>query len=87
MPWAIRLHPPRWQCARSISFVCALWELFAVSWPLIPLLLIGFGLVVLFGAFRGPRALALRAGFVLVLIRYPLEPDGTRNSKYDGSDE
>ncbi len=45
-----------WVAMGLILLVCALWELFAVSWPLIPLVLIGFGLVVLFGAFRGPRA-------------------------------
>ena len=38
-----------------ILLVCALWELFVVSWPLIPVLLIGFGVGVLFGAFRGQR--------------------------------
>lgn len=41
-----------WVAMGIILLVCALWELFAVSWPMIPVLLIGFGLVVLFGAFR-----------------------------------
>ncbi len=45
-----------WVAVGIILLVCAFWELFAVSWPLIPLVLIGFGLMVLFGAFRGPRA-------------------------------
>ncbi len=45
-----------WVAMGIVLLVCALWELFAVSWPLIPLVLIGFGLVVLFSAFRGRRA-------------------------------
>ena len=45
-----------WVAMGIILLVCALWELLAVSWPLIPLLLIGFGLVVLLGSFRGRRA-------------------------------
>ncbi len=45
-----------WVAVGSVLLVCALWEFFAISWPLIPVLIIGFGLVVLIGAFRGPRS-------------------------------
>ncbi len=45
-----------WVAIGFILLVCALWEFFAISWPLIPVLIIGFGLVVLIGAFRGPRS-------------------------------
>ncbi len=33
-----------------------LWELLSVSWPLIPVLIIGFGVVLLLNTFRGRRA-------------------------------
>jgi hypothetical protein len=45
-----------WVAVGVLVLVCALWELLGVSWPLIPAVLIGFGLVVLWGAFRGPHA-------------------------------
>src|SRR5579864_8607764 len=38
-----------WVAMRIVLLVCALWELFAVSWPLIPVLLIAFGMAVLLG--------------------------------------
>ncbi len=44
-----------WVAVGSVLLVCALWEFFAISWPLIPVLIIGFGLVVLLGAFRDRR--------------------------------
>ncbi len=43
-----------WVAAGLVLLVCALWEFFAISWPVIPILIIGFGFVVLIGAFRGP---------------------------------
>jgi hypothetical protein len=42
-----------WISVGLMCLVIALWELFAISWPLVPLLIIGFGLVLLVGAFRG----------------------------------
>lgn len=45
-----------WIAIGLMLLVCALWELLAISWPLIPVLIIGFGLAVLWGAFRRIRA-------------------------------
>ena len=44
-----------WVAVGFVLLACALWEFFAISWPLIPVLIIAFGLLVLMGAFRGPR--------------------------------
>jgi len=45
-----------WVAVGLMVLACSLWELLGISWPLIPVLLIGFGLAVLWGAFRGPHA-------------------------------
>jgi len=47
-----------WVTVGLVLLACSLWEFFGISWPLIPVLLIGFGLSVLWGAFRGWRARA-----------------------------
>lgn len=44
-----------WVAVGLMLLACAIWEFFAVSWPLIPVLIIGFGVAVLLGAFRGPQ--------------------------------
>lgn len=44
-----------WVAVGVIVLVCALWELLGISFPMIPVVLIGFGLAVLWGAFRGPH--------------------------------
>ncbi len=44
-----------WIAIGLMLLVCALWELLAIQWPVIPALIIGFGLAVLWGAFRRRR--------------------------------
>ncbi len=41
-----------WVAMGLMLLACAVWEFFALSLPLIPFLIIGFGVVVLVGAFR-----------------------------------
>jgi hypothetical protein len=51
----LRIHG--FSIAMGLMFLLAgLWELLSVTWPLIPILIIGFGLALLFNAFRGHRA-------------------------------
>ncbi len=45
-----------WVAAGFVLLACAIWEFFAISLPLIPLLIIGFGVVVLARAFRKPQS-------------------------------
>ena len=45
-----------WVAIGLMLLVCALWELLALSLPLIPVLIIGFGLAVLWVAFHRRRA-------------------------------
>ncbi len=45
-----------WVAVGLMLLACAVWEFFALSLPLIPFLLIGFGVVVLAGAFRRPQS-------------------------------
>ena len=42
-----------WVAIGSVFLAAGLWHLFEVPWPLAPLILIGCGLVVLWGAFKG----------------------------------
>lgn len=44
-----------WVAVGFVLLICALWKFLAISWPLIPVLIIGFGLTVLMGAFRGQQ--------------------------------
>ncbi len=44
-----------WVAVGIVLAVCAIWEFFAISWPMLPLLIIGFGVVMLLRAFRGPQ--------------------------------
>ena len=44
-----------WVAVGVMCFVIALWELLAISWPLVPILIIAFGLALLVGAFRRSR--------------------------------
>lgn len=43
-----------WVAVGFVLLACALWEFFAISWPLIPALIIGFGLLVLMGGLPRP---------------------------------
>ena len=45
-----------WVAAGLMLLACAVWEFFAVSLPLIPFVIIGFGVVVLARAFRRPQS-------------------------------
>ncbi len=47
-----------WLAVGIVLLVCAVWEFFSISWPVLPVLIIGFGVVMLLRAFRGrqPRA-------------------------------
>ncbi len=45
-----------WVAVGFVVLACSLWEFFAIPWLLIPVLIIGFGFVVLMGAFRRPRS-------------------------------
>lgn len=45
-----------WVAVGLMLLACAVWEFFAVSLPLIPFLIIGFGVVVLTRAFRRPQS-------------------------------
>lgn len=44
-----------WIAVGVVLLACAFWEFFAISWPMLPFLIIGFGLVMLLRAFRGPQ--------------------------------
>lgn len=44
-----------WVGAGIVLLTCAIWEFFAISWPVIPVLIMGFGVVMLLRAFRGPQ--------------------------------
>ena len=41
-----------WVVVGLVCLAVAIWELFALSWPLIPVLIICFGVLILSGAFR-----------------------------------
>lgn len=41
-----------WVAVGLMCLVIALWELLAISWPVVPVLIIGFGVVLLLRAFR-----------------------------------
>lgn len=45
-----------WVAAGIVLLACAVWEFFAISWPMLPVIIIGFGVVMLLRAFRGPQA-------------------------------
>ncbi len=47
-----------WVAVGIVLLACAAWELFAIWWPIFPVLIIGFGVVILLRALRGqqPRA-------------------------------
>ena len=44
-----------WVAVGVVLLLCAVWEFFAISWPMLPVLIIAFGLVMLLRAFRGPH--------------------------------
>lgn len=44
-----------WVAVGVVLVACAVWEFFAISRPMLPVLIIGFGVVMLLRAFRGPR--------------------------------
>ena len=44
-----------WVAVGIVLLACAVWEFFAISWPMLPVLIIGFGVVMLLRAFRGPQ--------------------------------
>jgi hypothetical protein len=45
-----------WVAVGIMFLAGGLWELFRVSWPLVPVLIIGCGLALLWSALRGRRA-------------------------------
>ncbi len=47
-----------WVAVGFVLLACSVWEFFAISWPMLPVLIIGFGVFMLLRAFRGsqPRA-------------------------------
>ena len=47
-----------WVTIGVVLLVCAIWEFFAISWPMLPVFIIGFGVVMLLRAFRGPQSRA-----------------------------
>ncbi len=44
-----------WVAVGLVLLACAVWEFFAISWPMHPVLIIGLGVVTLLRAFRGPQ--------------------------------
>lgn len=44
-----------WLAIGIVLLACAAWEFFAISRPLLPILIIAFGVVMLLRAFRGPQ--------------------------------
>lgn len=44
-----------WVAVGIVLLACAVWEFFAILWPLLPVLIIGLGVVMLLRAFRGSQ--------------------------------
>ena len=44
-----------WVAVGIVLLVCAMWEFFAISWPMLPVLIIGLGVLMVVQAFRGPQ--------------------------------
>ena len=44
-----------WVAAGIVLLACSAWEFFGISWPLLPILIIGFGVAMLLRAFRAAQ--------------------------------
>lgn len=44
-----------WVAIGIVLLACAIWEFFAIPWPMLPVLIIALGAVMLLRAFRGPH--------------------------------
>ena len=44
-----------WVAVGLVLLACAVWEFFAITWPMLPVLIIGLGVALLLRALRGPQ--------------------------------